>query len=568
MSPPSVSFTYPSNGATVSGTNSISISSSDNVGIAKIELYKDGVLIASTTNSAYSFVWDTTKDSNGSHTLIAMAFDGAANRASAIISVNVDNIINTANQVTPSTSLNSVSNTTASTLTSPSVTVSGSDGALPGEVTVVLQDGLNGYNGTQDTYLSSYHHSLNFGSTDTLTFGEGGNYGVLVRYAIFQSEGGPIPNGATIKSAVVSLYKYSAYDHTFQAHRLLKDWREMEASWDTANATTPWSMGGAFGSDTDIVSTADGQGAVGWDPGWLAIDVTSGVQALSNGAPNYGWNIVGVRGNNNAIGFFSRESAVDPTLRPNLTISYTLPVTTVAKNLTPETNLILAAVASAPSALAASIVTAPSNQTSVREATVVLQDGINGYAGTQDTHLYNYYHLLNYGSAKELVFGEGGVYNFLVRYAIFQSEGGPVPDGATIKSAVLSLYKYSAYDHTFQAHRLLKDWREMEASWDNANATTPWSMGGAFGSDTDIVSTADGQGAVGWDPGWLAIDVTSGVQALSNGAPNYGWNIVGISGNSNAIRFFSREYTTDPTLRPKLTIVYYTDTVGTASIMQ
>lgn len=126
--------------------------------------------------------------------------------------------------------------------------------------------------------------------------------------------------------------------------------------------------------------------------------------------------------------------------------------------------------------------------------------------------------------------------------------------GTAIKSATLSLYKYSPYDQAFAAYRVLKDWREMDASWDNANATTRWSNKGAYGSDTDVVATPDGQGIVGWDPGWLEIDVTSGVQSMSNGAPNYGWHLVGIS--ENALRFFSREYAADPTLRPKLTIVY------------
>ena len=288
--PPSVLILSPLAGASASKIITVKITATDNVGIVKVELYKDGVLVGTTTTSPYNFDWDTTKDSNGAHTLIAMAYDTSANRASAVISVNVNN-----------------------TRTS-----------SPNEVSVVLQDGLNGYSGTQDTSLYYYYPSFNFGSADELVSGEGeGSYNMLVRYVIFQSEGGAIPNGATVKSATLSLYKYSPYDETFQAYRVLKDWREMDASWNNANATARWAVDGAFGSNTDNVATPDGQAVVGWDPSWLEIDVTSGLQAMSNGAGNYGWHIVGLGTNTNALRFHSREYQTDPTLRPKLTIVYT-----------------------------------------------------------------------------------------------------------------------------------------------------------------------------------------------------------------------------------------------------
>ena len=290
--PPSVLIVSPSPNASVSNIVTANITVTDNVGIAKIELYKDGILVGTSTSSPYSFAWDTTKDANGTHTLIAMAYDVSANRASVVTSVNVTNT------------------------TMPS----------PKEVSIVLQDGLNGYSGTQDTYLYYYYPSFNFGSADELVSGEGGggSYNMLVRYAIFQSEGGAIPEGATINSATLSLYKLSPYDEIFQAYRVLKDWHEMESSWDNANATTVWSINGAFGSDTDNIARADGQAAVGWNPGWLEIDVTSGLQAMSNGDPNYGWHIVGLGTNTNALRFHSREYQSDPTLRPKLTIVYTV----------------------------------------------------------------------------------------------------------------------------------------------------------------------------------------------------------------------------------------------------
>jgi hypothetical protein len=42
---------------------------------------------------------------------------------------------------------------------------------------------------------------------------------------------------------------------------------------------------------------------------------------------------------------------------------------------------------------------------------------------------------------------------------------------------------------------------------------------------------------------------------MAGGAPNHGWRLKGVSGNSNEKRFASREYPT-ANLRPKLVVTY------------
>jgi len=144
----------------------------------------------------------------------------------------------------------------------------------------------------------------------------------------------------------------------------------------------------------------------------------------------------------------------------------------------------------------------------------------------------------------------------LVRFPVFQSEGGPVPDGATIESATLSLYKTSSYDHVYTATRILKAWQETAVSWNNRLPGTAWSVAGAAGIGTDIATAPDGQGSVGFAPQqWLNIDVTSGIQAMSTGAANHGWLIDGLSGYNNIRHFNSREVA-NAGLRPKLSIRY------------
>jgi chitodextrinase len=77
---PTVSFTAPTNGATVSGTISVSATASDNAGVAGVQFKLDGAnLNAEETIFPYSIFWDTTTAANGTHTLTAVARDAAGN---------------------------------------------------------------------------------------------------------------------------------------------------------------------------------------------------------------------------------------------------------------------------------------------------------------------------------------------------------------------------------------------------------------------------------------------------------------------------------------------------------
>ncbi len=77
--PPITCITLPSNGSTVSGMVNVADSASDNVGVSKVELYIDGALIDTKISSPFTFVWDTTKVTNGDHTLQSKAYDAKDN---------------------------------------------------------------------------------------------------------------------------------------------------------------------------------------------------------------------------------------------------------------------------------------------------------------------------------------------------------------------------------------------------------------------------------------------------------------------------------------------------------
>lgn len=90
---PTASVTSPSAGATVSGTVTINASASDNVGVTKMEIYIDGTLRTTNTNSgSISYSWNTTTFANSTHTIVAKAYDAAGNvGSSGNVSVTVNN---------------------------------------------------------------------------------------------------------------------------------------------------------------------------------------------------------------------------------------------------------------------------------------------------------------------------------------------------------------------------------------------------------------------------------------------------------------------------------------------
>jgi phosphatidylserine/phosphatidylglycerophosphate/cardiolipin synthase-like enzyme len=77
--PPPTSIASPANGAQVSGTVNVMANASDNIGVAHVDLYVDGALIATTTSAPYTFSWNTTGLSSGPHTLQTRAYDAANN---------------------------------------------------------------------------------------------------------------------------------------------------------------------------------------------------------------------------------------------------------------------------------------------------------------------------------------------------------------------------------------------------------------------------------------------------------------------------------------------------------
>lgn len=98
--PPTVSISTPADGATVSGTITVSANAIDNLAVAGVQFKLDNANLQNeVTQAPFSINWDTTTVQNGQHTISAVARDASGNTATATsITVNVQNVDNRATQ--------------------------------------------------------------------------------------------------------------------------------------------------------------------------------------------------------------------------------------------------------------------------------------------------------------------------------------------------------------------------------------------------------------------------------------------------------------------------------------
>lgn len=88
--PPTITLTSPGNRATVNGNYNIKAETTDDNGISKIDLYIDNVLLRNTKTVAIDhWLWDTTLETEGEHTIKAIAYDTANQTAAAEVTVSI-----------------------------------------------------------------------------------------------------------------------------------------------------------------------------------------------------------------------------------------------------------------------------------------------------------------------------------------------------------------------------------------------------------------------------------------------------------------------------------------------
>jgi uncharacterized delta-60 repeat protein/CSLREA domain-containing protein len=214
----------------------------------------------------------------------------------------------------------------ALTLTTSDLGASGSGGILTDTDTVaiqigaaVFQQGVNGYTGTEDTYVATGSSTTDHGAATTVVADDNSaTDAALLRFgSLFGSGPGQIPTGSTITSVTLSIYVTNRdLADSVALHRMLGSWTEAS----TYNSL----VSGVSANGIEAASTPMlilDAGVAGWN-NLSSAGLTAAVQAWANGETNNGFAFISNAAD--AWAFASSENAT-VSLRPYLTVNFTPP---------------------------------------------------------------------------------------------------------------------------------------------------------------------------------------------------------------------------------------------------
>jgi len=511
--------------------------------------------------------------------------------------------------VTPTPSRTATATSTRTRTATPTAT-------LPaGDETVTLQQGVGGYTGADDSYISLWYPINNYGGFSRMYVHAGDFVSTLLRFEL-----SGVPAGATVSSATLSLYAASSTSSepmTATAYALVRPWEEMDASWRVAQGSSYWGVSGVNDTLRDREAVGAGDVTLSAAGQWVEIDLTALVQRWADDpSTNYGIVIKGSGSSGVEYRFHSSEYSVSG-LRPRLSVAYSggggpaatptptgtstrtatatmtatpaftrtpspttvpthtptrTPTSTVAPTVTrtstathtaTRTSTPAATVTSTPSRTATATPTRTRTATATATTsggseTIFLQQGAQGYAGVMDTYIDLRYPQVNYNAFTRIHVHAGDFEAALVRFEL----PSDIPAHATVTNATLRLYsarRTGMSPMNTLSYQLIRPWEPAEVTWRIAARNQYWNVAGANGPARDRAIDPSDEVAVNAVGAWVQFDVTGPAQQwVGNPALNYGLVIRGNDTTGVEYRFHSSEYDV-ANLRPILTLTYTTE---------
>jgi hypothetical protein len=191
------------------------------------------------------------------------------------------------------------------------------------------------------------------------------------------------------------------------------------------------------------------------------------------------------------------------------------------------------------------------------DVTLVLQQGLDGYAGASDTYLHSLrpnWPPGHVGGAPDRLSLRPGLDNTLIRFEL-----PALLDGAGIRSATLRVKSYfsqSAGDMPVEVYEVLRPWVDVEATWNSPRLGEFWLGSGCTGPGTDRAPTPCDTRTLSHPGRWYGFDVTTAVRNWTSGtSENHGLVLIALSPtNYHILR--SSSWWEVPADRPKLEIVF------------
>lgn len=158
------------------------------------------------------------------------------------------------------------------------------------------------------------------------------------------------------------------------------------------------------------------------------------------------------------------------------------------------------------------------------------------------------------------------------QWALLYFDLTSIPSTVSVTGAALSLYSHARINgggRTHEVDLVTRGWTEGNggassgATWNTYDGTNNWTLpGGDYGAMSASATTPGSDAWVQFSAGDMATHVNAWVTGSS---PNYGWGIWDTATDTDTkyqTQYYSREYTGDTTLRPKVAVTYSTTTTA------
>ncbi len=197
----------------------------------------------------------------------------------------------------------------------------------PQPTTLILQTGLDNYDGIDDSYVDAWDISANYAKLDRLALRQPDIMAPVIRVQLDQ-----IPADAHIVDATLSLWTLSRTNDnpaTVGAYRLNRLWDVTEVTWQRPLPELLWFSAGANGTPQDREVAPDDTQQVSGIQNWYHWHITNSVRTwIAKPEQNYGLVLKAFDDPRVYYAFASAEYN-NPGARPKLTITYWTPPTSL-----------------------------------------------------------------------------------------------------------------------------------------------------------------------------------------------------------------------------------------------